>query len=270
MSTTHDVALSGDARAEYIARRFPTVARRKSIVIRSHGSATASMDGKRCYVAIGQGPTVVYNGLRDGAYPDGDASDLAGRTVRFGAYGDPASVPFHVTRDVARYASTWTGYTHAWRTCAPSFRHYLMASVETTADASNAWCAGWRTFRHAPDAQATASEVYCPSDVTPCASCGLCDGVQTRPKRTRTRRAVVRADSPGIVLWRGASRFDGAPVTCVAVGLDGRATRSQSKTGRMVQVYYLRRRVAPSVTVRTGTDASVCGSCPLRPSLVPG
>lgn len=68
----------------------------------------------------------------------------------------------------------------------------------------------------------------------------------------------------GIVLWRGASRLNDKPVTAVATGLH--RPSENEKTGPMVQVYILPMG-NPMSAVRTGSDASVCGTCPQRPSV---
>lgn len=63
----------------------------------------------------------------------------------------------------------------------------------------------------------------------------------------------------GYVLWRGASRIDGAPI--VAIVTMGTSNR---KTGAMRQTWILREDVAPVDAVKTGADESICGDCPLR------
>ena len=69
----------------------------------------------------------------------------------------------------------------------------------------------------------------------------------------------------GVILYRGPSRLDGAPIVSIVTGL---STRSRNpKTGDMPQIWVLRSHVPPVTAVASGADASVCGSCPLRPSL---
>ena len=60
------------------------------------------------------------------------------------------------------------------------------------------------------------------------------------------------------------SLIDGAPLVVVLIP-DGRSTNT--KTGPMAQTYILRADVPPVEAAKTGDDASVCGSCPLRPTL---
>lgn len=63
----------------------------------------------------------------------------------------------------------------------------------------------------------------------------------------------------GIVLYKGPSVLDGAPIVCIAT-----LNTSNMKTGDMIQTWILREDVAPTVAVKTGQDSSVCGKCPHR------
>jgi hypothetical protein len=63
----------------------------------------------------------------------------------------------------------------------------------------------------------------------------------------------------GIILYRGPSTIDGAPIAAVATGLI--KPSSNAKTGPLVQVYIIRSDVHPSVAVHRGDDASICGDC---------
>jgi len=74
----------------------------------------------------------------------------------------------------------------------------------------------------------------------------------------------------GYVLYRGPSRFDGAPIVVVATGIKRRS--GNDKTGRLVQTWILPvdartgRAIPPVDAVRSGADRTVCGACPLRPA----
>lgn len=70
-----------------------------------------------------------------------------------------------------------------------------------------------------------------------------------------------------VEFWRGASPIDGAPVVALATGL--MRPSENSKTGPMVQTFILRMDRRPVEAVVDGTDASVCGDCPMRPSAKP-
>lgn len=64
-----------------------------------------------------------------------------------------------------------------------------------------------------------------------------------------------------IVLWRGPSALDGAPIVVLAT-----TESSNRKTGTMVQTWIMRADVAPHVALSRGADASICGACPRRRS----
>jgi hypothetical protein len=67
--------------------------------------------------------------------------------------------------------------------------------------------------------------------------------------------------SNSVILWRGPSLLDGAPIVVIASGLNSSAN---SKTGNMLQTYILRDDISPVNAARTGDDSSVCGACPHR------
>ena len=69
----------------------------------------------------------------------------------------------------------------------------------------------------------------------------------------------------GHILWRGASRLDGAPIVVIAIKKSG-----NRKTGAMLQTYILRADMSPVDAIRSGADASICGSCPHRGIVVDG
>ncbi len=121
---------------------------------------------------------------------------LRGRAVRIGAYGDPAAVPLNVWAQLLGHARSWTGYTHAWRTCDPRFGQYLMASVESEPDAAKAASRGWRTFRIRPSLSDAPlrREIVCPNETraVTCERCCLCSG-QARPN---ARSIVISVHGP--------------------------------------------------------------------------
>jgi hypothetical protein len=72
---------------------------------------------RRCYVAPWVAPNNVWrvidrNELRDVSWSELRAS-VRGRSVRLGAYGDPAAIPFEVWGQFVNAAAGWIGYTHA-------------------------------------------------------------------------------------------------------------------------------------------------------------
>ena len=69
----------------------------------------------------------------------------------------------------------------------------------------------------------------------------------------------------GFILWRGPSLLDGSPIVVIAIKKSG-----NRKTGRMLQTYILRADQTPVAAIRSGADASICGSCPHRGIVVDG
>lgn len=74
----------------------------------------------------------------------------------------------------------------------------------------------------------------------------------------------------GLVLYEGPSMFDGDySIAVVATGLPGRESKN-AKTGKMVQIWIIPVDGGILPAIATGTDAAVCGACPLRPSVTRG
>ncbi len=63
------------------------------------------------------------------------------------------------------------------------------------------------------------------------------------------------------ILYEGPSLIDGSPIVALATG----PSEGNPKTGPMVQTWILRADQAPADAVRSGADASICGSCRLGP-----
>lgn len=138
---------------------------------------------KWCYVTVFQGPRSIWETWKRGGYPSFDVGAFAGKPVRFGAYGDPAAVPFEVWDAIGFQASMVTGYTHAWKYCDPLFKHYCMASCDTLEEAKEARDRGWRTFRltKPEDTESLDKELVCPASEEAghkltCIQCGACNG----------------------------------------------------------------------------------------------
>lgn len=170
-----------------------------------------------CYVNPFQAPRAVYTAFNEGKYPYlGSLKDIAtmhaGHSVRLGAYGDPAALPFEIVAAMVRRASNWTGYTHQWQTADRRLRRYLMASVETEEQAKDATRLGWRTFRvRGPDEPIVAGEITCPAAPeaghrTQCADCTLCNGRRSYERAGRRlddprRNIVILAHGKGMALF---------------------------------------------------------------------
>jgi hypothetical protein len=104
------------------------------------------------------------------------------RTVRLGAYGDPAAVPTDIWRSIVRAASGHTGYTHAWRDCDQELRELCMASCETPEEAGDARAMGWKPFLVRPPGSRVPPGFFtCPASAEAghrltCAQCLACRG----------------------------------------------------------------------------------------------
>jgi hypothetical protein len=139
-------------------------------------------DTRRCYVNVGQAPRGIHKSYRDGLYAEYDPEEhdhlLEGRTIRFGAYGDPVAAPVEVWANLAKLSSGWTGYTHVWRSPrAEEYAPYCMASTETEAGYKKAKSMGWRSFRLVGKKEDTLpTELHCPMAETTCDECLLCYG----------------------------------------------------------------------------------------------
>jgi hypothetical protein len=71
------------------------------------------------------------------------------------------------------------------------------------------------------------------------------------------------------VVYRGPSYLPEAAPGARIVATLTRGSKN-AKTGNMAQLTILAERSAPHVAQRTGADAAVCGSCPLRPAATGG
>jgi hypothetical protein len=141
-------------------------------------------EGERsCYVFVGQGPRMLWRKYKRGLCSPMDDRPFDG--LRLGAYGDPAALPVSLIRDLEIISVFTLGYTHQWATCDQGLRQYLMASVESPAEAARAQAMGWRTFRvKLPTVPLEAGEVQCPYQThgRNCEDCQLCSGNGKRVK----------------------------------------------------------------------------------------
>lgn len=142
-----------------------------------------------CYVVVRQGATRVWQCYKNGDYPE--LSDISvrlpfileNRTVRMGAYGDPAAVPIAVWDALLAHAGSWIGYTHQWHMeVAQPLKKYCMASVDTPTEKAVANLRGWRSFRVRLEGEGLVyRESVCPASEEAghkvnCIQCGACDG----------------------------------------------------------------------------------------------
>jgi hypothetical protein len=140
-----------------------------------------------CYVNLVY-TNQVWNAWREHRYPKFEPMKhlrlFAGRTIRWGAYGDPAMFPASAVSRVMRISRGHTGYSHVWReTFASDWKPFLMASVETPEGHEVAKADGWRTFRIRRDDEPILDhERVCPASPeggqrATCEGCLACDGV---------------------------------------------------------------------------------------------
>ncbi len=64
------------------------------------------------------------------------------------------------------------------------------------------------------------------------------------------------------VVYEGPSEITGDPVVAIISGMD-RASENE-KTGKVAQLWILHAEVHPAAALKTGQDAAICGTCPLR------
>jgi hypothetical protein len=143
---------------------------------------------RSCYVNVGQSPNSIWKAYHRDAYPDALNNIqavqrmLKGRSIRWGAYGDPALIPFPIFETFNDMAKAHTGYTHQWReSFARIYRHYFQASCDGLNDYLEATAHGWHTFAVLPvGTQDDSFGKQCPATIeqsmAQCVTCKLCDG----------------------------------------------------------------------------------------------
>ena len=73
-----------------------------------------------------------------------------------------------------------------------------------------------------------------------------------------------------VLAWQGPSEYDGKPILVVATNVSGRRHELNRKTGDVVGTWIIRADIPPFQALKERGDASVCGTCPLRPQGAPG
>lgn len=145
---------------------------------------------RSCYVNAGQSPNSIWKAYKRGSYPD--ALDnietvrryLKGRSIRWGAYGDPALIPYPIFETFNDMAVTHTGYTHQWKEkFSTIYKKYFQASCDGFNDYLDATAHGWHTFAVLPvGVKDNSFGKQCPATVdnsiAQCITCKLCDGAK--------------------------------------------------------------------------------------------
>jgi len=81
--------------------------------------------------------------------------------------------------------------------------------------------------------------------------------------KTETRLNGGKMNPNGVILYRGKSQLNDAPIVAIMTGIANPS--SNPKTGKMYQIYILVDNGKTAVeNHRTGADFAVCGDCPLR------
>ena len=144
-------------------------------------------DGTRsCYVNIGQSVMSVWKAYKAGRYKELWTNEelehvVRDRGIRWGAYGDPACIPFELVWWLNSFADNHTGYTHQWREeFASPFKGVFMASCDGFSDYCDASLAGWKSFTVVPKGYKPYGIKQCPATVdnseAQCVTCSLCSG----------------------------------------------------------------------------------------------
>ncbi len=171
---------------------------------------------RSCYVLLWQAPTQVYKAYQRGNYKAASAASIgAGRFVRLGAYGDPASVPGAVWSELLSQCSGFTGYSHQIATPGADVNTtQVMLSADSKDLAAHYHYNGKRTFRVIPISEwkekgkdaLLHNEILCPASKeqgykTTCAQCKLCNGT---PDNNSAQQALDIKISERIKGLRGA------------------------------------------------------------------
>lgn len=152
----------------------------------------ATADERGCYVML-LGILAIYKAYKAGKYPTLPTHKwgkfVAGRTVRLGAYGDPACVPTELNRKLIHGADGHTAYSHQANTVGADYDPSVcMRSADTVEEAKVAWSKGERTFRVGHlTSMVKDKEILCPASEeagrrTTCDKCKLCSGMTINAK----------------------------------------------------------------------------------------
>jgi len=142
--------------------------------------------GGACYVTVHQAPLAVYRAFKRGNYPSLSLEQqrelLAGKGLRFGAYGDPAMLPLQVISDLHLMSKFTTGYTHQWKNKRlRDTLEYVQASVDNLKEYHEVKeispnSKSFRVVKHQTELLANEVECLADSEGLSCADCRLCNG----------------------------------------------------------------------------------------------
>lgn len=117
------------------------------------------------------------------------------RPVRLGTYGNPSSAPFEVSARLVNAAGPagHTGYDHRWRVLGQEWTALVMASVQSEAEAWEAWDLGFRSFRilRTGETAIRGREIVCPKSYRKGFTCDRCLFCNGRQGTADNRRSVA-------------------------------------------------------------------------------
>jgi len=161
-----------------------------------------------CYVDPSKAAFSVWKKYKNGGYADIDLDAFQGRAIRWGAYGDPAAIPFNALLPVLDVSDLdgSTGYTHQLNHINFDYRigMFCQVSADTPKQAIKAQSMGYKTFRVVGDINALLPEETVCLNTTielTCAECKLCNGVSeniviamhgARASKSKTHDIIAR------------------------------------------------------------------------------
>ena len=147
--------------------------------------------GNGCYVNMAFAPTNIFKTYKAGKYeklfPKDYSTVFAGKTVRFGAYGNPTLMPFSIAKAIAKASKGWTGYFHNWAQMtvveARQWNELFMASTETQNSYNLAKQLNLRVF-HVSPTKPVLNTMECVNSTKQieCRDCLLCAGMSKPAK----------------------------------------------------------------------------------------
>ena len=179
----YDIAICGECPLKGIANNDPN---RKEAINRT------------CYVNF-QTVKTIYRSYKKGNYPKIDPVDASkmikynkiwcNRGLRFGAYGDPALIPTHVTHGLRSHlpkSMGITAYSHQANYKHANLDPCFMLSCETLDQAKTQWDKGNRTARTIKSVdELQENEMFCPATEQggsrfQCFQCNLCNAERNK------------------------------------------------------------------------------------------
>ena len=97
--------------------------------------------------------------------------------IRWGAYGDPALIPYHIFLEVSSYSNTNLGYTHQYDwDFSEVYKNHFQASAHSLDHAKKLQASGWHTYTIVPENFEGDGAICQGGKKTTCERCKLCNG----------------------------------------------------------------------------------------------